>query len=69
MVGVQLPFPVIFTGGISPSYHRPIVGIQTFELREGEVDVSAWRPVLCDGQEHIIEIKVVGIDDWGRGAW
>ena len=41
MVGVQWPFPIVFTGGISPSHHRPIVGIQAFDLKEGLVDVSA----------------------------
>ena len=55
--------PAVFIGGISPSYHRPVVGIQVFELKEGLVDVSAWLPVLCDGEEHVFEIKVVGIDD------
>lgn len=63
MVGVRWPFPVVFTGEISPSYHRPVVGIQAFELKEDLVDVSAWLPMLCDGEEHVFEIKVVGIDD------
>lgn len=66
MVGVQWPFPVVFTGGISPSYHRPVVGIQAFDLREAEIDISPWLPVLCDGGEHSFEIRVVGIDDSGE---
>lgn len=65
MVGVQWPFPVIFTGGISPNFHRPVVGIQAFDLREAEIDVSPWLPVLCDGGEHTFEVRVAGIDDSG----
>lgn len=66
MVGVQWPFPVMFTGGISPSYHRPVVGVQAFDLREAEIDISPWLPMLCDGGEHIFEIRVAGIDDSGE---
>lgn len=66
MVGVQWPFPVMFTGGISPSYHRPVVGVQAFDLREAEIDISPWLPVLCDGEAHIFEIRVAGIDDSGE---
>ena len=67
MVGVQWPYPVLFTGGISPSYHRPVVGIQAFDLRETEIDISPWLPVLCDGNEHVFEFRVAGIDDSGEG--
>ncbi|KAG7129477.1 hypothetical protein HYQ45_011341 [Verticillium longisporum] len=63
LAGVQWPFPVVFTGGVSPALHRPIVGLEAFDLREHEIDVSAWLPVLCDGQSHTFQIRVVGIDD------
>ncbi|KAM0287509.1 hypothetical protein ACHAQH_000463 [Verticillium albo-atrum] len=63
LAGVQWPFPVVFTGGVSPALHRPIVGLEAFDLREHEIDVSAWLPVLCDGQAHTFQIRVVGIDD------
>ena len=66
LVGVQWPFPVLFTGGISPSSHRPVVGIQAFDLREGEIDISPWLSVLCDGGEHTFEFRVAGIDDSGE---
>ncbi|KAI9887541.1 MAG: hypothetical protein M1823_000632 [Watsoniomyces obsoletus] len=70
LAGVMNPFPVIFTGGFSPWMWRPIVGIDAFDLREGEIDITPWLPMLCEAREngHDFEIRVVGIDDdRGRG--
>lgn len=67
LAGVSWPFPVIFTGGISPGLWRPVVGIDAFDLREHEIDITPWLPLLCDGQSHTFEIKVVGLDDDGSG--
>ncbi len=66
LAGVQWPFPVIFTGGVVPGLWRPIVGIDAFDLREHEIDVTPWLPILCDGNEHTFEIRVVGILDDGE---
>ncbi len=65
LAGVEWPFPVIFTGGVVPSLHRPIVGLQAFDLREQEIDITPWLPVLCDGKEHTFTIRVVGVEDDG----
>ena len=62
LAGQVLPFPVIFTGGIVPGLWRRIVGIQTFDLIEHEIDVTPFLPLLCDGKPHVFAIKVVG---WG----
>ncbi|KAF2833406.1 hypothetical protein CC86DRAFT_9333 [Ophiobolus disseminans] len=67
MAGVAWPFPVIFTGGIVPGFWRPIVGIDAFDLREDEIDISPFLPLLCDDKPHTFEIRVIGIDDDGRG--
>jgi hypothetical protein len=67
MAGVAWPFPVIFTGGIVPGFWRPIVGIDAFDLREDEIDISPFIPLLSDGNPHRFEIRVVGIDDDGQG--
>ncbi|KAF2441727.1 hypothetical protein P171DRAFT_523668 [Karstenula rhodostoma CBS 690.94] len=67
LVGVAWPFPVIFTGGIVPGFWRPVVGIDAFDLQEDEIDISAFLPSLCDGQEHAFEIKVVGINQDENG--
>lgn len=65
LAGVYWPYPTIFTGGVVPQLHRPIVGIDAFDLRDHEIDVSPWLPLLCDGANHTISIKVVGLLDNG----
>lgn len=65
LVGVVWPFPVIYTGGVVPQLHRPIVGIDAFDLREHEVDITPWLPLLCDGSEHTFSIRITGLDDNG----
>jgi hypothetical protein len=67
LAGVAWPFPVIFTGGIVPGFWRPIVGIDAFDLRDDEIDITPFIPLLSDGQLHSFEIQVVGIDDDGHG--
>ncbi|KAM0180649.1 hypothetical protein ACHAPF_002356 [Botrytis cinerea] len=68
LAGVQWPFPVVFTGGIVPGLWRPIVGLDAFDLREHEIDITPWLPVLCDGSEHTFEIRVAGVIDDGEGS-
>ncbi|RDW57425.1 uncharacterized protein DSM5745_11509 [Aspergillus mulundensis] len=42
LAGVAWPFPTIFTGGVSPGFWRPIVGIDhSFEIRVVGLDVSS----------------------------
>ncbi|KAK4104225.1 hypothetical protein N658DRAFT_557165 [Parathielavia hyrcaniae] len=65
LAGVEWPFPVIFTGGVAPSLHRPIVGIHAFDLREHEIDVTPFLPLLCDGKEHTFTIRVAGLNSTG----
>ncbi|KAI9867120.1 MAG: hypothetical protein M1813_009398 [Trichoglossum hirsutum] len=69
LAGVEWPFPIIFTGGVVPGLWRPIVGIDAFDLREHEIDISPWLPLLCDGAVggHTFEIRVAGINDDGQG--
>ncbi len=65
MAGVVWPFPIIFTGGIAPGFWRPVVGIDAFDLREPEVDITPWLPWLSDGEEHRLEIRVIGLEGDG----
>jgi hypothetical protein len=65
LAGVAWPFPVIFTGGIAPGFWRPVVGIDAYDLREYEVDITPFLPYLSDGKPHTYSIKVVGMDDNG----
>ncbi|KAF2005004.1 hypothetical protein P154DRAFT_425593 [Amniculicola lignicola CBS 123094] len=68
LAGVAWPFPIIFTGGIVPGFWRPVVGIDAFDLREDEIDISAFIPLLSDGKAHTFEIKIAGVDDNGQGT-
>ncbi|RYP11319.1 hypothetical protein DL764_000137 [Monosporascus ibericus] len=68
LAGVSWPFPVIYTGGVVPHLHRPIVGIQAFDLREQEIDITPWLPLLCDGNKHSFTIKIVGLVDDGTSS-
>lgn len=63
VAGAAWPFPVVFTGGISPPLHRPLVGIQAFDLLESEIDITPWLGVLCDDKDHEFSIQVVGPND------
>ena len=67
LAGVAWPFPIIFTGGIVPSFWRPLVGIDAFDLREDEIDITPWLPLLCDGNQHSFEIRIAGLTDDGNG--
>ena len=68
LAGVQWPFPVIFTGGVVPGLHRPIVGVDDFDLRERQIDITPWLPYLSDGEEHTFTIEVAGLNDTGGAA-
>ncbi|KAL7623808.1 hypothetical protein AAE478_005362 [Parahypoxylon ruwenzoriense] len=65
LAGVVWPFPVIYTGGVVPQLHRPIVGIEAFDISEHEIDITPWLPLLCDGEDHTFAIQVVGLEDDG----
>jgi hypothetical protein len=68
LAGVVWPFPIIFTGGVSPGFWRPIVGIDAFDLRQPEIDISPFLPILTDGREHSFEIKIVGLKIQANGT-
>jgi hypothetical protein len=63
IAGLSWPYPIVFTGGISPPLHRPVVGPQAFDLREQEIDITPWLGVLCDGKAHTFSLEVVGAHD------
>ena len=67
LAGVAWPFPIIFTGGVVPGLWRPIVGIDAFDLKEDEIDITPWLPLLCDGNAHNFTIRISGLNDTGNG--
>ncbi|PYI25415.1 peptide-N4-(N-acetyl-beta-D-glucosaminyl) asparaginase amidase N [Aspergillus indologenus CBS 114.80] len=68
MAGVVWPFPIIFTGGVAPGFWRPIVGIDAFDLRQPEIDITPWLPMLLDNKTHSFEIRVTGLNISEGGA-
>lgn len=62
LTGVSWPFPIVFTGGLCPGLWVPIVGIDTYDVPNFEIDISPWLGILCDGKPHTFELKVVGHD-------
>jgi hypothetical protein len=51
-----------------PGLWRPVVGIDAFDLKEDEIDITPWLPLLCDGNAHNFTIRVSGLNDTGNGA-
>lgn len=68
LAGVVWPFPIIFTGGVVPGLWRPIVGIDAFDLKEDEIDITPWLPLLCNGNSHNFTLRVSGLNDNGNGT-
>jgi len=67
VAGVAWPFPAIFPGGVVPGFWRPIVRIDAFDLREDEIVITPFIPMLSDGREHSFEIRVTGLDSIQNG--
>ncbi|KAI1139958.1 hypothetical protein F5Y05DRAFT_380616 [Hypoxylon sp. FL0543] len=62
LAGVSWPFPILFTGGVDPGAWRPIVGIDAFDLPSFQIDFTPWLGLLTDGENHKIQLRVVGFD-------
>ncbi|KAJ4153974.1 hypothetical protein LMH87_010439 [Akanthomyces muscarius] len=69
IAGLAWPYPVVFTGGISPPLHRPMVGIQAFDLLENEIDITPWLGLLCDGSDHTFSLQIVGEKEQKPGSY
>lgn len=68
LAGIQAPLPIIFTGGLNPSFWSPIVGVDVFDEKEAEINISPFLPVLCNGGPHNVTLRVVGLDDNGGNS-
>lgn len=64
-VASEIPFPVIFTGGINPLFWEPVVGIGAFDLPSYDFDLTPFLGLLLDGKNHTFELGVGrAIDFW-----
>ncbi|KAI1848434.1 hypothetical protein JX265_008784 [Neoarthrinium moseri] len=68
LAGVHWPYPTIFTGGVVPQLHRPIVATDAFDLRDHEIDITPWLPLLCDGNNHTFDLRMIGLVDDGKSS-
>ncbi|CAA7031974.1 unnamed protein product [Microthlaspi erraticum] len=64
-VGSEVPFPVIFTGGINPLFWEPVVAIGAFNLPSYDMDLTPFLGLLLDGKSHEFALGVNdGISYW-----
>ncbi|KAK9460169.1 peptide N-acetyl-beta-D-glucosaminyl asparaginase amidase A-domain-containing protein [Lipomyces oligophaga] len=57
LVGSTFAFPIIYTGGISPGFWRPIVGIGAFDVPMFELDLTPVLPLLWAGARISIALE------------
>ncbi|PWN36379.1 uncharacterized protein FA14DRAFT_122827 [Meira miltonrushii] len=62
LAGIAQPFPVIFTGGISPFFWRPQVAYGAFDQPTYVIDITPFLGTLTDDQEHEFALKVVSAE-------
>ncbi|KAI0825199.1 peptide N-acetyl-beta-D-glucosaminyl asparaginase amidase A-domain-containing protein [Trametes gibbosa] len=60
LAGVVWPHAVIYTGGITPTNWRPLTAYGTYDQPTYFVDVTPFLPLLTDGAEHTITLRVRG---------
>ncbi|OWM87396.1 peptide-N4-(N-acetyl-beta-glucosaminyl)asparagine amidase A [Punica granatum] len=64
-VGSEVPFPVVFTGGVNPLFWEPVVAIGAFNLPSYDIDLTPMLGFLLDGKQHEFSIGVThGISYW-----
>ncbi|KAJ4827899.1 hypothetical protein Tsubulata_121760 [Turnera subulata] len=64
-VGSEVPFPVVFTGGINPLFWEPVVGIGAFDLPTYDIDLTPFLGMVLDGEDHVVGVGVSdGISYW-----
>lgn len=62
LAGVAQPFPVVFTGGISPFLWRPQVAFGAYDQPTYYVDVTPFLGSLSDDAEHKFQLRVVSAE-------
>lgn len=62
LAGIAQPFPVVFTGGISPYFWRPQVAFGAYDQPTYYVDITPFLGSLTDGSQHDIQLKVASAE-------
>ncbi|XP_062092362.1 peptide-N4-(N-acetyl-beta-glucosaminyl)asparagine amidase A [Humulus lupulus] len=58
IIGSEIPFPVIFTGGINPLFWEPVVAIGAFNLPTYDFELTPFLGKLLDKKVHKLGIGV-----------
>ncbi|KIY70925.1 hypothetical protein CYLTODRAFT_346938 [Cylindrobasidium torrendii FP15055 ss-10] len=61
--GVAFPYAVLFTGGIIPSFWRPIAAYGALDLPTYFIDVTPFASLLADGNPHNFTIDVASAEN------
>jgi hypothetical protein len=67
VVGTQLPFPVLYTGGDNPLLWKPQSGIYSLSIPPYFFDMTPFLPILNDGCSHTLKVQVLG--NGQKGQW
>ena len=54
------PHAVIYTGGITPTNWRPLTAFGAYDQPTYFIDVTPFLPLLADGAEHTVTLRVRG---------
>ncbi|KAG7391606.1 hypothetical protein PHYPSEUDO_004108 [Phytophthora pseudosyringae] len=65
VVGVVWPFPLVFTGGLSPYLWKPIVGIGAFDAPTYVLNLTPFLGKFLGSEPHAVTFRVV----YGEAFW
>ncbi|KAG1705348.1 hypothetical protein DVH05_004280 [Phytophthora capsici] len=65
VVGVVWPFPLVFTGGLSPYLWKPIVGIGAFDAPTYIVNLTPFLGKFLGNSSHAVAFRVI----YGEAFW
>jgi hypothetical protein len=60
LAGVVWPYPVIYTGGVTPTNWRPLTAYGAYDQPTHFVDLTPFLGTLADGRHHNITLRVSG---------
>ncbi|EPQ29841.1 uncharacterized protein PFL1_02514 [Pseudozyma flocculosa PF-1] len=66
LAGLAAPYPVIYTGGISPLLWRPSASFGAFDSPTYSIDITPFLGTLTDGRPHEFKVRVASGERDGR---